>query len=139
MDACILSNANTIKSNGFDNISLLLPPSPHQCNASGDINPKLSIQCLYVKNYDTYTHVSCSEDEPCRDKNITCLEGMNCFILCQNYRECDVDNVQTCSACYNSTFHCPDSGQCTVRCLGDRACYYAKLHGVNEYIHCVGE
>eukprot|EP01083_Nonionella_stella_P064725 168981_1 len=141
MDACIFSNANSIKSNGFDNISLLLPPSPHQCNASDDINPKLSIQCLDVKNYDIidmHVLMSCSEDEPCRDKNITCLEGTNCFILCQNYRECDMDNVKTCSACYNSTFHCPHSGQCTVRCLGDRACYYAKFHGVNEYIHCVG-
>eukprot|EP01083_Nonionella_stella_P141980 438419_1 len=122
MQTCIVNNANTIKSNGFANISLSFPPQ-HECNASDDLNLKLSVECSDV-NYN----ISCSEDEPCRHESIRCLEGTDCFIHCQNYRECDRLNLRECSACYNAVFHCPDNGECVVNCIGDRACVAATFY-----------
>eukprot|EP01083_Nonionella_stella_P271549 920205_1 len=161
MDTCIISDTSNITLNEVRRISLLFPPPLHKCNASDSIDLKLSIQCLHadvteliVGNYN----ISCSEDEPCRG-NIACLEGMNCFIRCQNFRECDLDNRRTCSACYDATFQCPDNGECAINCIGERACYYARfdcpdngecavncsgkiacsyaqLYGVNGDVHC---
>eukprot|EP01083_Nonionella_stella_P271548 920204_1 len=130
MDTCIISDTSNITLNEVRRISLLFPPPLHKCNASDSIDLKLSIQCLHadvteliVGNYN----ISCSEDEPCRG-NIACLEGMNCFIRCQNFRECDLDNRRTCSACYDATFQCPDNGECAVNCIGDYACHHATFH-----------
>eukprot|EP01083_Nonionella_stella_P141984 438424_1 len=140
MDTCIISDTSNITLNEVRRISLLFPPPLHKCNASDSIDLKLSIQCLHadvteliVGNYN----ISCSEDEPCRG-NIACLEGMNCFIRCQNFRECDLDNRRTCSACYDATFQCPDNGECAVHCSGNHACYFAHFYGVNGDIHCEG-
>eukprot|EP01083_Nonionella_stella_P141982 438421_1 len=130
MDTCIISDTSNITLNEVRRISLLFPPPLHKCNASDSIDLKLSIQCLHadvteliVGNYN----ISCSEDEPCRG-NIACLEGMNCFIRCQNFIECDYYNLSTCSACYDATFQCPDNGECAVNCIGDYACHHATFH-----------
>eukprot|EP01083_Nonionella_stella_P141981 438420_1 len=144
MDTCIISDTSNITLNEFSRISLIFPPPQHKCNAFDSIDLKLTIQCLHadvteliVGNYN----ISCSEDEPCRG-NIACLEGMNCFIHCQHFRECDYDNLETCSACYDATFQCPDNGECAINCIGERSCYFATFHCPDNgdcAVNCIGE
>eukprot|EP01083_Nonionella_stella_P234568 825655_1 len=113
METCIVSDINNITSQGFDNISLLLT-SQRRCNTSDDMNVELSIQCLQADVTESMVSnftILCTHDEPCKDENIACLEGMNCFIHCQSF-----------ASCAYAVFHCPTKGECVVNCNAFLAC-----------------
>eukprot|EP01084_Bolivina_argentea_P001294 2391_1 len=83
--------------------------------------------------------ISCSEDQPCSNYNLKCLEGRNCLIECHTPANCTGEYYYyDCSPCNQAVFLCPVDGDCIIHCQGVYACYGSTFYGIISNVECIG-